>query len=74
MRSTGGKSPLPYLKLLEIHRRRGDRDAYERIRERFNRALQRQRARLGASTCTRPRARGLSADVALLQSLWPTPL
>ena len=37
LRSTGGASPLPYLKLLEIYRRRGDREAYERIRSRFNR-------------------------------------
>ena len=37
VRSDGGISPLPYLKLLEIYKRRGDRDAYERIRERFNR-------------------------------------
>ena len=36
LRSTGGGSPLPYLKLLEIYRRRGDREAYERTRERFN--------------------------------------
>ena len=37
VRSTGGVSPLPYLKLLEIYRRRGEREAYERVRERFNR-------------------------------------
>ena len=37
VRSDGGISPLPYLKLLEIYRRRGDNDAYQRIRERFNR-------------------------------------
>ncbi|MDP9045186.1 MAG: hypothetical protein M3O01_10330, partial [Pseudomonadota bacterium] len=37
VRSDGGISPLPYLKLLEIYRRLGDRDAYHRIRERFNR-------------------------------------
>jgi hypothetical protein len=36
LRSTGGGSPLPYLKLLEIYRRRGDREAYERTRTRFN--------------------------------------
>jgi hypothetical protein len=35
LRSTGGTSPLPYLKLLEIYRRRGDREAYERMRKRF---------------------------------------
>lgn len=36
LRHTGGGSPLPYLKLLEIHRRRGDRSDYERMRARFN--------------------------------------
>src|SRR4029077_4990611 len=29
-------SQLPYLKLLEIYRRQGDRESYERTRERFN--------------------------------------
>jgi hypothetical protein len=37
LRGTGGQSPLPYTKLLEIYRRQGDRSAYERIRARFNR-------------------------------------
>ena len=37
LRSTGGQSPLPYTKLLEIYRRQGDRSAYERVRARFNR-------------------------------------
>ncbi|MDE2297996.1 MAG: hypothetical protein KGK18_07495, partial [Burkholderiales bacterium] len=37
VRSDGGISPLPYLKLLEIYRRRGNHEAYQRIRERFNR-------------------------------------
>jgi len=36
LRGTGGTSPMPYLKLLEIHRRRGEREAYERARMRFN--------------------------------------
>jgi pilus assembly protein FimV len=36
MRSTGGSSPLPYLKLLEIYSRTNDRSAYERNRARFN--------------------------------------
>jgi hypothetical protein len=35
-RTTGGASPLPYLKLLEIYQRVGDREAYERTRGRFN--------------------------------------
>lgn len=36
LRDSGGTSPLPYLKLLEIYRRRGEREAYDRTRERFN--------------------------------------
>jgi hypothetical protein len=36
LRSTGGGSPLPYLKLLEIYRRRDEPQAYERTRARFN--------------------------------------
>ena len=31
LRQSGGGSPLPYLKLLEIHRRRDERRDYERI-------------------------------------------
>ncbi|MBA3598481.1 MAG: hypothetical protein H0W40_14055 [Methylibium sp.] len=36
LRSTAGNSPLPYLKLLEIYKRRGERQEYERLRGRFN--------------------------------------
>jgi hypothetical protein len=35
--SSSDASPLPYLKLLEIFKRRGERSSYERLRERFNR-------------------------------------
>ena len=36
IQSAAGVSPLPSLKLMEIHRRRGDRAAYERVRADFN--------------------------------------
>lgn len=36
LRLTGGGSPLPYLKLMEIHHRLGEQAAYERTRNRFN--------------------------------------
>jgi pilus assembly protein FimV len=36
LRATGGTNPMPYLKLMEIHRRRNEPEAYERTRERFN--------------------------------------
>ena len=37
VRSDAQTGAMPYLKLLKIYRRRGENDAYERIRERFNR-------------------------------------
>lgn len=36
LRHTGGTYPLPFLKLMELYRRKGDADAYERTRDRFN--------------------------------------
>lgn len=37
LRSGGGNSPVPYLRLLEIHRSRGDDAGFERTRARFSR-------------------------------------
>jgi pilus assembly protein FimV len=34
--ASGGASPMPFLKLLEIFRRTGDQTSYERTRKRFN--------------------------------------
>ena len=36
LRGTGGTSPLPYLRLMQIYRKHGDEEAYERTRGRFN--------------------------------------
>ena len=74
IRDGEGVSPLPYLKLLEIHQRRGDRDAYERnrkaFRERFNAFAPEWSADLdfGRSLEDYPQT------VARLQALWPTPM
>ena len=35
LRDTGGGSPMTYLKLLEVYARQGDRDAFERLAQRF---------------------------------------
>ncbi|MBI5716517.1 MAG: hypothetical protein HZC37_02380 [Burkholderiales bacterium] len=74
LRSTGGGSPLPYLKLLEIYRRRGDREAYERTRTRFNHRFNAYAPEWGADL-----AAGRSLDdypgvVPRLQQVWPRPL
>ena len=74
MRSTGGGSPLPFLKLLEIHRRRDQRDAYERTRVRFNQRFNSVAPewdadpKLGRTLVDYPLAMGR------VQRAWPSPL
>ncbi len=73
LRGGGSGNPLAYLKLLEIHRRRNDRDAYERIRERFNRRFNsyaqdwQSDLQQGRSLLDYPKV------LSRLQSLWATP-
>jgi pilus assembly protein FimV len=74
LRSTGGGTPLPFLKLLDIHRRRNDREAYERTRVRFN-----QRFNSVAPDWTSDPKAGRSLEdyplvVGRIQHVWPKPL
>ncbi|HVK32739.1 MAG TPA: hypothetical protein VM845_09560 [Burkholderiaceae bacterium] len=74
LRSTGGGTPLPFLKLLEIHRRRGDLEAYERTRVRFN-----QRFNSVAPEWNSEPGIGRSLEdyplvVGRIQHAWPRPL
>ena len=74
MQGTGGMSPLPYLQLLEIHQRRGDPPAYDRVRRTFN-----ERFNANAPDWSSDLHFGRTLDdypqtVARLQSLWSTPL
>jgi hypothetical protein len=74
VRDSGGTSPLPYLKLLEIYRRRDDRASYERTRGRFN-----QRFNASAPDWDSDLQHGRSLDdypqvVERLQRSWPQPL
>ena len=74
MRSTGGSSPLPFLKLLEIHRRRDQREAYERTRVRFNQRFNSVAPEWQAD----PKAGRTLDDYKLamgrIQRVWPSPL
>ena len=74
MRSTGGGSPLPFLKLLEIHRRRGQREAYERTRVRFNQRFN----SVAPDWQADPKAGRALEDYPLaigrIQRAWPSPL
>ncbi len=65
-------SPLPYLNLLDILQRRGDREAHQRLRERFA-----ARFNAPAPEWTPEPLPGRGADenpslIARLQALWPT--
>lgn len=74
LRQTGGGSPLPYLKLLEIYGRRNDREAYERMRSRFNRRFNAYAPEWGADLGHGRTLEDYPGVVPRLQELWPQPL
>lgn len=73
VQGTGGASPLPYLKLLEIHRRRDERDAYDRVRERFNRRFSAFAPEWDAHTGHDRALEDYPSVIERLQGLWPKP-
>ena len=73
VRSSGGSSPMPYLKLLDIYRRRGEREAYARIRERFNRRFNAYASEWDADPRDGRALEGYSAVMTRLQAAWPQP-
>ncbi len=74
LHSVGATSPLPYLQLLEIHQRRGDQLAYEKVRQSFERQFKAfapewsSDIHFGRSLDEYPQA------VARLQAIWGMPL
>lgn len=73
VRSTGGVSPLPYLKLLDIYRRRGEREPYDRIRERFNRRFNAYAPEWGVDAELGLSLEGYPEVMSRLQGAWATP-
>ncbi|MBK7262009.1 MAG: hypothetical protein IPI03_09145 [Rubrivivax sp.] len=74
LRSTGGGSPMPYLKLLEIYRRRGDHEAYERTRARFNHRFNAYAPDWEADAQDGRQLEDYPSIVARLQLAWPSPI
>ncbi len=74
LRSTGGGTPLPFLKLLEIHGRRGDREAYERTRVRFNQRFNSVAPEWQADPKVGRSLEDYPLVVGRIQTAWPTPL
>ncbi|KQW03015.1 FimV family protein [Rhizobacter sp. Root1221] len=73
VRSTSGVSPLPYLKLLEIYRRREEREPYERIRERFNRRFNAYAPEWGVDPETGLDLAGYPEVLQRVQGIWEMP-
>jgi len=73
VRSDGGISPLPYLKLLEIYRRRGEVESYQRIRERFNRRFNAYAPDWDSDLQHGRALEDYPAVMQQLQSLWSNP-
>ena len=74
VRSTGGSSPLPYLKLLEIYYRLGDPEAYERTRARFNQRFNAYAAEWSAGLQQGRSLEDYPDVLPRLTRAWPSPL
>jgi hypothetical protein len=74
LRATGGGSPLPYLKLLEIHRRRGEQEAYDRIRARFNQRFNAYAPEWGSDLNAGRSLEGYPGVLPRLEPVWSRPL
>ena len=75
LRNTGGGSPLTYLKLLEIYRRCGDHEAYERTRARFNQRYNSYAPDWGADLMHDGKVlEDYTGVIPRLQHAWPRPL
>lgn len=74
LRSTGGGSPLPYLKLLEIHHRRDDHLAYERMRQRFNDRFNAYAPQWGVDLAIGRSLDDYPGIIPRLQQVWGRPL
>ncbi len=74
LRSTGGGSPLPYLKLLEIYSRTNDRSAYERNRARFNHRFNAYAPEWGSDLAHGRTLEDYPGILPRLEQVWPRPL
>ena len=73
LKREGAVSPLPYLKLLEIHRRRGDKAAHAAVAEAFQRRFGAEPPSWMASVGAGRALDDYPATVARLETLWASP-
>jgi hypothetical protein len=73
LRQRGGAGPLPYLRLLEICRGRGDREAYELARRHLEERFGAPVPRWGTKAVGGRELQDYPKALAALQSAWPVP-
>ena len=73
VRNGGSTSPLAFLKLLEIYRRRAEREPYDRVRERFNRRFNAYAPDWESGGTPGQALEDYPQVVAQLQAVWPDP-
>lgn len=73
LRSGAGSSPLPYMKLMELYQLRGEREAYDRIRARFNTRFNAHAPDWSSDLSKGRTLEGYPQVVERLQRLWPHP-
>ena len=74
LRASGGASPLPYLKLLELYRQRGDTENHERIRQRFNQRFSASAPAIDEEMYAGRSLEGYPGVLARIEQLWTRPL
>lgn len=74
LRRTGGAYPLPYLKLMEIHHRMGDEQAYEALRSQFNQRFNAVAPAFGAQEQTSRGLEDYPSTMAQIEQLWDRPV
>ena len=74
LRRTGGAYPLPYLKLMEIHRRMGDEQAYEAMREQFNQRFNAVAPAFGAQIQASRGLEDYPAALGQIERVWGRPV
>ncbi len=73
LRSTEGSSPLPYLNLLDIYRRRQDHGAYDRLCKRFTQRFDAVPPEWNADPSCQRDLQDYPVALATLQAVWRSP-
>ena len=72
-RGAGGACPMPYLMLLAIHRRRGDRDAHSAVRERYEKRFSRSSPAWGDQPVAATSIADHADEMRRIESVWGDP-